>query len=130
MGLFMIGMFCALLAAAVFLLLATFTALPVSTTHAIVGAVVGVTLAGAGGGCLNWGWKGGLGGIAASWIISPLFSGCIAAGLWLSLHRYVIRSPNPQRRALVAAPVIYGVSVAFIASMILIKSKVTKGMPG
>jgi phosphate/sulfate permease len=54
MSLYMLGMFCAILSAGAFLLLVTFTALPVSTTHAIVGAVVGMTAVGVGWDCLEW----------------------------------------------------------------------------
>merc|ERR1719228_392555 len=60
---YMGGMMGALIGASVFLQLASFTSMPVSTTHAIVGGVVGMTMAGAGGKCLNWAIQGGLGGI-------------------------------------------------------------------
>ena len=58
MAVYAVGMLCALLAAAIFLLLATLAAMPVSTTHAIVAGVVGMTMVGSadmdGIGCLNW----------------------------------------------------------------------------
>merc|ERR1719474_2537486 len=75
---YMGGMMGALIGASVFLQLASFTSMPVSTTHAIVGGVVGMTMAGAGGKCLNWAIQGGLGGIVLSWVISPVLSGLIA----------------------------------------------------
>jgi hypothetical protein len=54
--------------------LVTFTAMPVSTTHAIVGGTVGAAAVGAGWNCLNWKFRGGLLGIIASWVISPVLS--------------------------------------------------------
>ena len=92
MSLYMLGMMCALAATAVFLLLASFTAMPVSTTHAVVGAIVGVTLVGtAGRGCSV---GAGLPSIAASWVISPLFSGTIGAAMYYLLHRFVLMAPG------------------------------------
>jgi sodium-dependent phosphate transporter len=77
MPVYQLGMLAALIGATFFLLLATFAKVPVSTTHAIVGGVVGMTMVGAkgGAGCLNWKWKGGLTSIIASWVISPVLSG-------------------------------------------------------
>ena len=83
----MLGMMAALLATSVFLLLASYTAMPVSTTHAIVGAIVGVTWVGTGSKCRV---GAGLPRIALSWVISPLFSGVIGAGMYFVLHRFVI----------------------------------------
>ena len=60
MSVYAVGMFAALIGAACFLLLATFTSMPVSTTHAIVGGVVGVTVVGTSFDCLNWSLSGGL----------------------------------------------------------------------
>ena len=83
MGEYMGGMFAALVAAAVFLGLATTTAMPVSTTHAIVGGVVGMTAASVGGGCLNWGYDGGLGGIVVSWVASPILAGGLTVACYV-----------------------------------------------
>jgi PiT family inorganic phosphate transporter len=70
-------MMAALLAGAVWLNLATAIGAPVSTTHSIVGGVLGSGIAAGGMGIANW---ERLGAIAASWIISPLIGGIIAAG--------------------------------------------------
>jgi len=66
----------ALLAGAVWLNIATAVGAPVSTTHSIIGAVLGAGLAAGGSAAANWGQ---LGGIAASWVISPVMGGVIAA---------------------------------------------------
>ena len=78
MSLFMLGMTAALLATAVFLILSSLTAMPVSTTHAIVGAVVGMTAVATSVNCLQW---SPLARIVASWLLSPLLAGIIGASL-------------------------------------------------
>ena len=75
---FLMVMMAALLASAVWVNVATVLGAPVSTTHAVVGAVIGAGMAAAGGGVVNWPV---MGGIAASWVISPLLGGLVAAAL-------------------------------------------------
>ena len=70
-------MLSALFAAALWINLATFLNAPVSTTHSIVGGVMGAGIAGAGFGLVNWTT---MAKIAASWVISPVFGGIVAAG--------------------------------------------------
>jgi len=69
-------MFAALLAGAMWLHLATAIGAPVSTTHSIIGAVMGAGIAAGGWGLVNWGT---VGNIALSWVISPLAGGLVAA---------------------------------------------------
>ena len=83
-------MIAALLAAAVWLNFATAIGAPVSTTHSIVGGVLGAGIAASDWSIANWGQ---VGMIAASWVISPLFGGLIAAGfLYLVKHTITYRS--------------------------------------
>ena len=77
MSVYAVGMLAALIGACVFLLLATFGKMPVSTTHAIVGGIVGMTIAGVGGDCVDWTVDTGVGRIVASWVVSPVLSGII-----------------------------------------------------
>jgi sodium-dependent phosphate transporter len=95
MAVYAVGMLAALLGAAVFLLAATFGKMPVSTTHAIVGGVVGMTMVGASPSCLQWTWKG-LSGIVASWVISPILSGVIAGAVYGLTNKLCVR-PMPAR---------------------------------
>ena len=127
MTLYMGAMMCALFAAAVFLMLCSFTAMPVSTTHAIIGGVVGATVVGTQDwNCLNWALDGGLGGIIISWVASPLGSGCIAAAWYVMIDRLVIRTENPEKRIKWMTPVLYGVTVFFIVMLIMLKPKPLK----
>ena len=101
MSLFMLGMAAALLATAVFLILSSVTAMPVSTTHAVVGAVVGMTAAATSTACLQY-WP--LARIAASWLLSPLLAGVIAVVLYRTLLRLVIHGQGAPLDICAAVP--------------------------
>ena len=82
---FVLGMLSALLAAGVWLQIASYFGWPVSTTHSIVGAIVGFGVVYGGLSAVEW---GGVGKIAASWVISPLMSGTISFIIFqIVLHR-------------------------------------------
>eukprot|EP00968_Pinguiococcus_pyrenoidosus_P022726 scaffold3349_cov246-Pinguiococcus_pyrenoidosus.AAC.5 len=110
-------------------MLATFTKMPVSTTHAIVGGVVGVTIAAVGGGCLDWALDAGLGGIVLSWVTSPILAGLIGALAYVLTNKYVINSDNPRRNALAAVPILYGLSGFVMFFLILAKYPTTGAQP-
>lgn len=84
---FIWAMMAALLAAALWLNFATAMKAPVSTTHSIVGGVMGAGIAAAGWSIVSWGT---MAKIAASWIISPLLGGLIAAGFLYSIKKSII----------------------------------------
>ncbi|MBL4692907.1 MAG: inorganic phosphate transporter, partial [Magnetovibrio sp.] len=86
-GTFMMVMLAALLAAALWLNLATFFGAPVSTTHSIVGGVMGAGIAATGFDVVNWPT---MGKIAASWVISPVLGGLIAALFLFIIKRNVL----------------------------------------
>ncbi|MEM7139117.1 MAG: inorganic phosphate transporter [Myxococcota bacterium] len=87
-----IGMTCCLLAAALWLNLATYAGWPVSTTHSIVGAVVGFGVAAGGFGAVDWGT---IGNIAASWVVSPLMGGLIGYLVFILIRRTILSKDNP-----------------------------------
>ena len=95
------GMLAALLAAAVWLMIASSRGWPVSTTHSIVGALVGFALAGIGLEAVQW---GKITQIAASWIVSPLLGGVIALVLMLSIRKLILNAENPFQRAKTFGP--------------------------
>jgi len=84
---FVWAMMAALLAAALWLNLATVAGAPVSTTHSIVGGVMGGGMAAAGFSIVDWGT---MGAIVSSWIISPLMGGIIAASFLLAIKKTII----------------------------------------
>jgi PiT family inorganic phosphate transporter len=108
------GMLAALLAAAIWLMIASLKGWPVSTTHSIVGALVGFGIAGIGFQAVNW---GKIGQIAASWVVSPLLGGVIAFFLVVSVQRLIIRSDNPLESAIKWAPA-YAFLVGFVMALV------------
>jgi PiT family inorganic phosphate transporter len=108
------GMLGALLAAAVWLMIASTRGWPVSTTHSIVGAVVGFAVAGIGVDAVQW---GKIGQIVASWVVSPLLGGTIAFILMISIRRLILNTDNPFRSAKRWGPV-YVFLVGFIMSLV------------
>ena len=113
-----IGMLSALLASALWLNIATFFGQPVSTTHAIVGAVVGFAIVAAGPGAPNW-LK--LGEISLGWIISPLCGGTMAYVTYRCIRRFVLRHDDPVRRARAAVPLATGSVIAILTLSVLYK---------
>ena len=129
MSLYAIAMFSALLAAAIFLLLASTTWMPVSTTHAIIGGAVGATWAATAWRCLNWKLDGGLGGIVLSWVASPLLSGLIGSLAYFTTYYTIIKPKlggNPRRNAMIGIPVLYGMQAYVMLFLILMKAPATK----
>jgi PiT family inorganic phosphate transporter len=96
------GMLSALLAAAIWLLIASSFGWPVSTTHSIVGAIVGFAAVGIGMDAVVW---SKVQAIVASWIISPLLSGTIAYMLIRSVQKFILNSPDPFANAKKYVPV-------------------------
>lgn len=88
---FIWAMMAALLAAALWLNLATALRAPVSTTHSIVGGVMGAGIAAAGFSIVSWST---MGMIAASWVISPILGGVIAAGFLYAIKKTILFKEN------------------------------------
>lgn len=108
------GMMSALLAAGIWLLIATTFGWPVSTTHSIVGAIVGFASVGISVDAVNWGQ---VGEIASSWVISPVIAGTLSFLLYMSVRKFVFDTPDPFVSAKRAVPV-YIFFVGFIISMV------------
>ena len=108
------GMLAALLAAAVWLMIASSRGWPVSTTHSIVGALIGFAVVGIGPDAVNW---AKVGKIAASWVISPLIGGVISFLLVMSIRKLIFNTDNPLRNAKKYAP-IYVFLVGFVISLV------------
>lgn len=96
----------ALTGAALWLNAATWLGAPVSTTHSIVGGVMGAGIAAAGWDIVNW---SAVASIAMSWVISPVMGGIIAAGLLLVLKQLVFFRDDPLDQAERVVPVMIGV---------------------
>ncbi len=96
------GMLSALLAAGTWLMVASRKGWPVSTTHSIVGAIVGFAAVGIGVNAVHWDQ---VGTIAMSWVISPLVAGIIAFAIVMTVQHLILRHENPLERAKRYVPV-------------------------
>lgn len=114
------GMVCAMLAAAVWLNMASFFSMPVSTTHSIVGAILGFGILQAGLSHIYWAT---LGKIVASWFISPLAGGIMAFCIFKLISRYILAVEKPAVAARKVVPV-----CVFFTFAILILAIIYKGL--
>lgn len=108
------GMMSALLAAGIWLLIATMYGWPVSTTHSIIGALVGFASVGISVDAVNW---SKIASIAASWVVSPLIAGSVSFMLYMSVRKFVFDTPDPFAAAKRVVPV-YIFLAGFIISMV------------
>ncbi len=114
---FIWAMMAALLAAALWLNFATYFKAPVSTTHSIVGGVMGAGIAAAGFSIVAWGT---MGKIAASWIISPILGGIIAASFLFAIKKTMIFKENKIESAVKWVPIFVAImSWAFVTYLTL-----------
>ncbi len=114
------GMISALLAAGIWLIVASMLGWPVSTTHSIIGAIIGFAAIGVGVDAVSW---GKVGGIVASWIVTPALSGLIAFIIFQSVQKLIFDTDNPIISAKRYVP-FYMALAAFIMSLVTI----TKGL--
>lgn len=108
------GMLSALLAAGTWLLIASIMGWPVSTTHSIVGAIVGFAAVGISVEAVAW---AKVGKIVASWVVSPLLAGSISFMLFRSVQVLILDTENPFQRAKRYIP-IYMFAVGFLITMV------------
>ena len=113
-NIFIIGMMSALLAGGTWLYIASLKGWPVSTTHSIVGSIIGFALITKGVDAVSW---GKVGNIAMSWITSPLFSGALAFGLYISAKKLILDRSEPEKAAITFIPM-YSFMVAVVISLV------------
>lgn len=115
---FVWAMMAALLSSALWVNLATWIGAPVSTTHSVVGGVMGAGIAAAGLGAVNWPT---MATIAASWVVSPLLGGLIAAAfLWFIKARIIYRD-DKIAAARTWVPVLIGIMAGTFAAYLALK---------
>jgi len=119
----MLGMLCSLVIASILLFTATALEYPISTTHTIVGSIVGFSLAAHGFSSVNWNTciK-----IFVSWVASPGITGLLAFIMFFSLRKIVLESNNPYPRAVATYPVVLFGAVALNVFFVLKKAAKNK----
>ncbi len=110
-----LGFLAALLASAAWLQVATFYGWPVSTTHTIVGAVVGIGVMVGGAGSVHW---SNIGEIVVSWVTSPLAGGILAFVLFKIIQSQIINNKHPLRQTYRFIPFIVFFMV-FVLTLVL-----------
>lgn len=106
------GLLSSLAAAGTWLQVASYYGLPVSTTHCIVGSMVGFGLVYGGSGAVFW---SSLARVTSSWIISPLMGAAVSFLVYKCIRRFVYSAPNPGQAAAAAAPIAVFVGVTGIS---------------
>lgn len=114
------GMLASLLSAGTWLLIASRRGWPVSTTHTIVGAIVGFAAIGIGIDAVQWGQ---VGTIVLSWVVSPLTAGFIAFLIYNSVQRLILSQDDPLAQAKRYVPV-----YIFLAAFTIVLVTIVKGL--
>ena len=115
---FVWAMMSALLSAALWVNLATWVGAPVSTTHSVVGGVMGAGIAAAGFSAVSWGT---MSGIAASWVISPVLGGVIAAFFLFIIKNRIIYQDDKIAAARKWVPILVGIMAGAFGSYLALK---------
>ncbi|KAF2217766.1 hypothetical protein CERZMDRAFT_31265 [Cercospora zeae-maydis SCOH1-5] len=116
----MLGMLCALIGSSTFLTLATKIGLPVSTTHCIIGGIIGVGFATVGANGVDWSWEG-VSQVFAAWGIAPAVAATFGALLFLFTKYGVMKSRNPLMVGLMTIPVFFGLTSGILTMLVVWK---------
>lgn len=119
----MLLMAMALVGSSLWLTVATAIGMPVSTTHSIIGAVIGVGIAAKGADHVIWGWKG-FAQIVALWFIAPAIAGCFAAIVFIIAKVFVLEHKDTRkglRNALFLIPVLVYITFSVLTMLIVWK---------
>ncbi len=115
--LLVLGMISSLFAAGLWLVIASYKGWPVSTTHSIIGAIVGFTAVGVSAEAVEW---MAILGIVGSWVITPAISGLVAIAIFLSAKKLIFDKDEPLIAAVRFVPIYMGMA-GFIMSLVTIK---------
>ena len=110
------------------LFIASYFEMPVSTTHSCVGGMIGMTWALKGYDCVKWyvplpnfPWVGGVYGIVISWFISPLFSSLISMFIYFITRKFILRRPFESKRIYYVYPILIGTTIMLNIFFIIYK---------
>ena len=124
-NLLILGFISALLAAAIWATLSSWKEMPISTTHSIIGALMGFGIVAGGINSVNW---AKIGAVAASWILSPVF-GCILAFIVFKIIvKLIFAKEKPVEAAKLVGPAIIGATAFLITASFLLKTPLSKSL--
>ena len=125
---FIYGCFSVLISVTLWLFLASYFEMPVSTTHSCVGGMIGMTMLAGGSDCVIWyketdsfPYIGGVSGIVLSWFLSPIFSAIVAGSLFFITRLSVLRRENSFDKAYVLFPILVGLTLLLNSFFIIYK---------
>jgi len=119
----LLGFVASLLAAAIWVTISTWRSMPISTTHSIIGALMGFGLIAGGTSSVLW---DKIGAVAASWILSPI-AGCILAFIIFKLLvKTIFAKDEPVKAAKLVGPILIGFTAFLIASSLFLKTPLSK----
>lgn len=128
---YMYGMLCSLTSAALWILLATYWSLAVSTTHSIIGAIMGFALVYGGGAAVKWNdckpdfpWSVGFLPVALSWFISPVTASILSSTIFLLNRHLVLRRKNSTNIAFWMLPIL--LLLTFFINLLFVLGKGSK----
>ncbi len=113
-----LGMMSSLFSAGAWLLIATKKGWPVSTTHTIIGAIIGFALVTVGSDAVDWSV---IGNIVGSWFITPVIAGFIAYGIFFSTQKLIFDTEKPFKNAQKFGPYYIGLTVVIVSIVTMIK---------
>ncbi|KAK7408718.1 Na+/Pi symporter [Neonectria punicea] len=125
-ALLMLGMMCAVVASSIYLTICTRIGLPVSTTHSIMGGIIGMGIALVGSDGIHWaeldkGINSGVVSVFLAWIIAPGLSGAFAAIIFLITKYGVMLRSKPVWKGLLLVPVYFGITASLLTMLIVWK---------
>jgi len=122
-NLLILGFISSLLAAAIWATISSWKEMPISTTHSIIGALMGFGIIAGGMDSVNW-LK--IGSVAASWLLSPVVGCIIAFFVFKILVKLIFSKKEPVKSAKIVGPVIIGITVFLVAASLLFKTPISK----
>jgi sodium-dependent phosphate transporter len=111
----LLAMMCTIIGSSVFLTIATRYGMPVSTTHSVIGGLVGTATASIGIDKVNWGIRG-VSQVFAAWVVAPGIAGVLGAAVFFFTKKMVLTVPNSVKRAFMTIPFYTFLTVGAISS--------------
>ncbi|KAH7368085.1 phosphate-repressible phosphate permease [Plectosphaerella cucumerina] len=124
----LLAMTCTIVGSSIFLTIATRHGLPVSTTHSLIGGLVGTATASVGIKKVNWGIDGAS-QVFAAWVVAPGIAGIIGAGLFLFTKHFILTKHNAPLKAFYSIPVYTFITVALLTMLVAWKGIQTEVEP-
>ncbi|KAI7702114.1 hypothetical protein KC353_g14942, partial [Hortaea werneckii] len=116
----MLGMVCALVASSTYLTFATKIGLPVSTTHCILGGVLGMGVAAVGADGVNWGMKG-VSQVFLAWVIAPIIAGAFGSIIFTISKFTILKRKDSLRAGLIMLPIFFAFTAGVLTMVIVWK---------